>query len=105
MFFLPNSQGLFKDAPLLTAASKLAETEIRRILRRVTAPANRKEAKVRLPPLGRPCVPACAGLGCLSLLGWLPVRGAPAFESKSWPLLAGRLRTAQRCGGSAQLAH
>lgn len=34
-----------KSSPLLTAAAKLAETEVRRILRRVTAPAN----KVRLP--------------------------------------------------------
>lgn len=38
-------QSLFKGSSLLTAASKLAETEVRRILRRVTAPANRKEAK------------------------------------------------------------
>ena len=43
-----------RGSPLLTAAGKLAETEVRRILRRVTAPANKKEAKVRpaaaLPP-------------------------------------------------------
>ena len=38
---------------LLTAAAKLAETEVRRILRRVTAPANKKEAKTTMKPLGR----------------------------------------------------
>lgn len=40
-------------SPLLTAAAKLAETEVRRILRRVTAPANKKEAKMTMKPLGR----------------------------------------------------
>ena len=40
-------------SPLLIAASKLAETEVRRILRRVTAPASRKEAKAAMRPLGR----------------------------------------------------
>eukprot|EP00887_Chlorella_sp_A99_P001761 scaffold19.g1761.t1 len=42
-----------KTSPLLTAAAKLAETEVRRILRRVTAPANRREAKATMKPLGR----------------------------------------------------
>ncbi|GAB4813521.1 hypothetical protein N2152v2_000567, partial [Parachlorella kessleri] len=41
------------DSPLLIAASKLAETEVRRILRRVTAPASRKEGKAAMRPLGR----------------------------------------------------
>lgn len=39
--------------PLLRASSKLAETEVRRILRRVTAPANRKEAKLAMRPISR----------------------------------------------------
>jgi THO complex subunit 2 len=42
-----------RTSPLLTAAAKLAETEVRRILRRVTAPANKKEAKTTMKPLGR----------------------------------------------------
>ncbi|KAL4451471.1 hypothetical protein ABPG75_007133 [Micractinium tetrahymenae] len=42
-----------RGSPLLTAAAKLAETEVRRILRRVTAPANKKEAKLTMKPLGR----------------------------------------------------
>jgi THO complex subunit 2 len=40
-------------SPLLRASAKLAETEVRRILRRVTAPANRREAKLTMRPLGR----------------------------------------------------
>lgn len=42
-----------RTSPLLTASGKLAETEVRRILRRVTAPANKKEAKATMKPLGR----------------------------------------------------
>lgn len=42
-----------KESVLLTAASKLAETEVRRILRRVTAPATKKDAKQTMKPLGR----------------------------------------------------
>jgi THO complex subunit 2 len=42
-----------RSSPLLTASGKLAETEVRRILRRVTAPANKKEAKATMKPLGR----------------------------------------------------
>lgn len=38
---------------LLTASAKLAETEIRRILRRVTAPTNKREGKMAMRPLGR----------------------------------------------------
>lgn len=45
-----------KASPLLTAAAKLAETEVRRILRRVTAPAN----KVRGWVMGRRCLAAAA---------------------------------------------
>ena len=49
--------GKLKEAanedPLLRASAKLAETEVRRILRRVTAPANRHEAKLTMRPLGR----------------------------------------------------
>lgn len=41
------------EEPLLRASAKLAETEVRRILRRVTAPANRREAKLTMRPLGR----------------------------------------------------
>ena len=37
----PPPQEGAKSSPLLTAAAKLAETEVRRILRRVTAPANK----------------------------------------------------------------
>lgn len=39
--------------PLLMAAAKLAETEARRVLRRVTAPSSHKEAKAAMKPLGR----------------------------------------------------
>ena len=41
--------------PLLKAAAKLAETEVRRILRRVTAPtaSNKREARQSMRPLGR----------------------------------------------------
>jgi THO complex subunit 2 len=42
-----------EKSPLLRASAKLAETEVRRILRRVTAPANRREAKLTMRPLGR----------------------------------------------------
>lgn len=42
-----------KQYPLLQASEKLAETEVRRILRRVTAPANKKEAKMAMRPIGR----------------------------------------------------
>ena len=49
-------------SPLLTASAKLAETEVKRILRRVTAPAN----KVSL------CV--CVG-GCVWVCGWLGLVG------------------------------
>jgi THO complex subunit 2 len=42
-----------KEYPLLQASEKLAETEVRRILRRVTAPANKKEAKMAMRPIGR----------------------------------------------------
>lgn len=42
-----------KNSALLTASAKLAETEVRRILRRVTAPATKKEAKMTMKPLGR----------------------------------------------------
>jgi hypothetical protein len=42
-----------RSSPLQAAAGKLAETEVRRILRRVTAPANKKEAKATMKPLGR----------------------------------------------------
>lgn len=38
---------------LLTASAKLAETEVRRVLRRVTAPANKREAKLTVRPLSR----------------------------------------------------
>jgi THO complex subunit 2 len=41
------------ESVLLTASAKLAETEVRRILRRVTAPASKKEAKTTMKPLGR----------------------------------------------------
>ena len=47
------SKGNTVSARLLTASAKLAETEVRRILRRVTAPANRREAKTTMRPLGR----------------------------------------------------
>lgn len=42
-----------KQYPLLQASEKLAETEVRRILRRVTAPANKKESKLAMRPIGR----------------------------------------------------
>lgn len=38
---------------VLLAAAKLAETEARRVLRRVTAPGNHKEAKAAARPLSR----------------------------------------------------
>lgn len=41
------------DSLLLAASAKLAETEVRRILRRVTAPANKREARQTMRPLGR----------------------------------------------------
>lgn len=42
-----------KQFPLLQASEKLAETEVRRILRRVTAPTNKREAKMTMRPIGR----------------------------------------------------
>ena len=47
------SKGKSISASLLSASSRLAETEVRRILRRVTAPANKREAKIKMRPLGR----------------------------------------------------
>lgn len=40
-------------SPLLLGAAKLAETEARRVLRRVTAPSSHKEAKLAARPLSR----------------------------------------------------
>ena len=40
-------------SPLLLASEKLAETEARRILRRVTAPTNNKDTKKTMRPIGR----------------------------------------------------
>ena len=46
-------EDVVKRSPLLQASEKLAETEIRRILRRVTAPTNKKEAKITMRPIAR----------------------------------------------------
>jgi THO complex subunit 2 len=46
-------EDVVKRSPLLQASEKLAETEIRRILRRVTAPTNKKEAKLTMRPIAR----------------------------------------------------
>jgi THO complex subunit 2 len=40
-------------SPLLTAAAKLAETEVRRVLRRVVKPTTKREARTTMRPLGR----------------------------------------------------
>lgn len=47
------------DSLLLTAAFRLAELEVRRILRRVTSSSNRKEAKAQMRPLGRLLAKIC----------------------------------------------
>jgi THO complex subunit 2 len=41
------------DSALSLASEKLAETEVRRILRRVTAPTNKREAKQAMRPISR----------------------------------------------------
>lgn len=42
-----------QDSALSLASEKLAETEVRRILRRVTAPTNKREAKLAMRPISR----------------------------------------------------
>eukprot|EP00890_Picochlorum_soloecismus_P005818 jgi/Picsp_1/6237/NSC_03591-R1_tho complex subunit 2 len=42
-----------QDSSLSLASEKLAETEVRRILRRVTAPTNKREAKQAMRPISR----------------------------------------------------
>ena len=44
---------LVASSPLLQASEKLAETEARRILRRVTAPTNNKDTRKTMRPIGR----------------------------------------------------
>ena len=44
---------LVAESPLLLASEKLAETEARRVLRRVTAPTNNKDTKKTMRPIGR----------------------------------------------------
>ena len=83
-------------SPLLSAASKLAVTEARKVLRRLHAPADKRDRRDALAPFGRM-------LGKAAAAAPLPIAAAVAAQAEAYPNMADPCVDALRYGGPLTL--
>ena len=83
-------------SPLLSAAAKLAVTEARKVLRRLHAPADKRDRRDALAPFGRM-------LGKAAAAAPLPIAAAVAAQAEAYPNMADPCVDALRYGGPLTL--